>query len=202
MPSLRELKVISKQPLRHQDESLFHYAEFGEKTGDFVGVLAKPGGDVCHAVEAEVADHCVAAEAQALGPVTEFHAAFVFAEGNVANPVKAVLDSPMATPPRVKLPGPGQTAGNAGDGVVDLDGHFALVFPGPRNFADLSHPGPVEMFRQPRAGLEMTRDQPPVLFVADAVFIKMLLPLPFCVGGKSRPRTRPRSLLAKKADCL
>ena len=113
-----------------------------------------------------------------------------------------VFDAPMATPPRVELPGPGQTPWSAGDGVVDLDGHVVAVFLGSRDLANLGHAGPVEMFRQPRAGLEMTRDEGPVLVATGAVFIKMLLPAPFRVGGKSRPRTRPRSLLSKKTDCL
>ena len=82
--------------LAGQGLSLFHKAQSGEEAGDFEGVFSQGGGDVRHALRAQGGEEAISQSGQDLRSVALFNLARIFAEGDVANVVRAVFDSPVA----------------------------------------------------------------------------------------------------------
>jgi hypothetical protein len=69
------------------------------------GVMSELGGDVGVAVEAEQPDRCVAQGGHDVWPTAGSVLGVVFGEGDVADPVQAVLDGPVLAKPGGDLGG-------------------------------------------------------------------------------------------------
>ena len=160
-----------------------------------VGEIAEGGGNFSAAGQSEGGNGGVAKGGQILGSVTGLHLALVFAEGDVADPVEPIFDSPVIAPAGQEQRRIGARGGDTGNGVLYFDGLLTTTRGGPLQSADLLEAGPVEMLGQPRAGFKMPRDGAAVALGDGAGFRERLASLSLCGGGKIRAGIRPRSRL-------
>lgn len=130
------------------------------------------------------------------------HSAAIFAQGDVANPMQAVLDVPMVLPPPQQLIGSGEPRTDAGDGVFLLDNSLAAPSRGPYQTTDLGHARPIQGGIQSRAGLKMATYQAAVSLLDSNGFTQLRTALVLAVGGKSPPEIRRPRLLSASAGCL
>ncbi len=149
--------------------SVFHNAQELEEFEGAVGEIAERGGDFFVAAEAEQADGGVAKRGQVLRAVSELYLALVLAERHVADPVQA-LNTPMALPAGHQQGRAAALAREAADRVLHLDRVLTLGVRGAFQAADLLQAGPVKMFGQAGAGLEMPLYQSSVPFARSARF--------------------------------
>lgn len=130
------------------------------------------------------------------------NAVVVFPKDGVTNPMEAVLDMPMITPPVEQLSRVGLVTGDAGDGIGRFDCLFAVAKNATRESADLFLSGPIETPRQTRGGLQTVAGESPMPFrrcfgdLAEGFMLKLR------VGGKIPPGTRRRWCSSVRADCL
>jgi hypothetical protein len=135
------------------------------------------------AARAEQADRGVAKGGQVLRCVPLLDLTFVFAQGHIAHPMKA-LDAPVSAPSAAQKGGIGFRTREAADRILHVRGLFAFADGSAFQAADLGQAGPVEMLSQTGAGLQVPLDEPSVSFARRARLRKRLLPLPLGSGGK------------------
>lgn len=157
-----------------------------------VGEIAECVGDFLVAFEPEKADGGVAKGSEVLRGVAGLHLVLVFAEGDVADPVEPILDSPVIASAGQKNRRVGARSCDAGDRELHLDRLLAAVGGRPLEPADLFQAGPVEMLGQARAGRQTPRDGPPVALLDGTGFRQRLLALLLGREGKIPAETPPR----------
>ena len=81
-----------------QGQSVFHNAEELEEFSGAIAEISERDRDFLVAAQTEERDDRIAKSGQVMRSTPLFHLAFVFAQGNVAHPVQAVLDAPVPTP--------------------------------------------------------------------------------------------------------
>jgi hypothetical protein len=134
--------------------------------------------------------------------VLRFGAAGIFAEGDVADPVEAIFDAPMA-PIEGEQIGCGRSLGcEARDRVGNLRRHASLLFDDTFDAADLLEPRPSEELGQPRTGLQMPLGEAAMAFVLRATFRQLCLTFAFTIGGKIPAEIRLRSPPSARVGCL
>jgi hypothetical protein len=148
--------------------------------------VAKGGGDAVSAVQAQEVERGVAASGEILGAVAEFDAAAVLAERRVPHPVEFVFDVPVLAPEWKQPAGISPLGSEAGDGMLHLDGFFAIAARGALQPTDLCQARPVEILREARAGLQMPPNDAAVSLVDFAGARELLLPLFLAQRGKKR----------------
>ena len=151
-----------------------------------VGEVAEGGRDFLDAGEAEEAEGGIAEGGEVLGGVAGLHLALVLAEGDVADPVEPILDSPVIAPAGQEQRRIGALGRNAGDRVLDLDRLLAPSGRRPLEPADLSEAGPLKMLGQSRADLQTPHDRASVALLDGAGFSERLPSPPLGRGGKIR----------------
>jgi hypothetical protein len=164
--------------------------------------VAKGSGDAVNPVQPQEIERGIAASGEILGAVAEFDATAVLAEGHVPHPVEFVFNVPVPAPERKQQAGISSLGSQAGDGVLHLDGFFAIAMRGALQPTDLCQAGPVEMFREARASLQMSPDDAAVSLLDFAGARELLLALFLVRRGKKRASTRPRWLPSTRAGCL
>lgn len=143
----------------------------------------------------------VAEGGEDLGSIGGAGAALVFAAGDVANMVEAVLDAPVGARQLEKPFGPGLVARQAGDGVDDLDAFLGPDGTAPGDAADLGDTGPaVEIFGQAGAAFQATDFQAAVALAGGFVAVEVRRWRPCRRGGN--PARRPgRCRLSGSVGC-
>lgn len=99
-----------------------------------------------------------------------FRAAGVFAKGDVADPVQAIFDAPVAAIQSEQISGRRSLSREAGDGVGDFRRHASLLLGDAFDAADLRKAGPIEELGQARTGLQLPLGEAAVAFVLRAMF--------------------------------
>lgn len=128
---------------------------------EFAGAIAKiaeGNGDFFAAGQTQKAEGGVAKGGEILRTVPGFYLALVFAERDIAHPMQAIFDSPVASPVSKKRSRVGPLTRKTADGVLNLDRRAAFALGRAFKTADLGQAGPIEMPGQPRAGLQMPLD--------------------------------------------
>jgi len=148
--------------------------------------VAKGGGDAVDAVQPQQIERGVATSGEILGTVAKFDAATVLAKRHVAHPVEFILDVPMLAPEWKQQAGIRSLGSEAGDGVLHLDGFFAIAAREALQPTDLGQAWPVEIFREARADLQMPPDDAAMPFLDFAGARELLLPLLLARRGKKR----------------
>jgi hypothetical protein len=164
-----DIRSLQTAPATAQGRSVFHNAQELEEFEGAVGEVAEGGGDFFVAAQAEEVDGGVAKCGQVLRGVSELDLALVLAERHVADPVQA-FDPPMALPAGHQQGRVGALAREAADRVLHLDRVLTLGVRAAFQAADLLQPGPVQMFGQASAGLEVPLYQSSVPFARSARF--------------------------------
>jgi hypothetical protein len=141
-----------------QGQSVFHDAEESQESSGLIGEFAKGGGNFSAAGQSEGGDGGVTKGSQVLRCVTGLHLALVFAEGDVADPVEAIFDSPVVAPAGQEQRRVGARGGDTGNRVLDFGRLLTAASGGPLQSADLLEAWPVEMLGQPRAGFKTPHD--------------------------------------------
>lgn len=131
-----------------------------------------------------------------------FRPTSIFAQADVADPVEAILDAPVATIEAEQFGGRSPLGGEAGDGVGDVRRHASLLFDDAFDAADLLEARPIEEFRQPRTGLQMPLRNAAMSFVDRVMLGQLLLALAFATGGKIPAEIRLRSPPSARVGCL
>jgi hypothetical protein len=130
-----------------------------------------------------------------MGRVAGADAARIFTELHIADPVQAVFDAPMSTPPFQQFAGPSLAARYARDGI----GHFGrLAALDPARAFQAAHLGqtrPVEMACQARGSLKLPTLASAMSLLNSFRLIEFGLPLSLGSGGKRPPETRRPPLL-------
>lgn len=181
--------------------SVFHNAQEVEEFEGAIGELAEGRGDFFVTGDAQQVDGGIAEGGQVVGGVADLYLTLVFAEGHIADPVQA-FDAPMRLPADDEQGGVGAEAGETRDGILHLHRLAALREGGAFQPADLPQTGPVEMFGQAGAGLQMPLDPPSVALARRACFRERLLALALGRGGKNRAGIPPRWPPSARVGCL
>jgi hypothetical protein len=93
---------------------------------------------------------------------------------------------PMLAPEWKQKAGISALRSQASDGVLHLDGFFAITARDALQPTDLCQAGPVEMLREARTGLQMSPDDAAVSLLDFARARELLLPLFLARRGKKR----------------
>lgn len=174
-------------------------AEFGEEVIDFEGICSQSGSDVRDSSPAEQADGRVPHCAEILRRFASPDAAGVLVERDVANPMHAVLDLPVSSPPFQESRGVGSRAGDAGDGILHVRRRFPLASGGPRQLTDLADVPPTQMIVDADRTDQPAALHSPTRLLHSGVFVTLLFILPLGVGGKKPPsRRRPLGFLVTR----
>lgn len=111
----------------------------------------------------------------------------IFGKRHVANPMDAILDAPMATPPSKQSRCVRLSARSTGDGVLDFGHLFAASMRLSYEAADLGQTWPVQLAAQPRTGLQPSTNAAAVFFPDRLGNVKVRFPLLFVRRGKKPP---------------
>ena len=134
-------------------------------------------------------------------PVTGFYLALVFAERDIAHPMQAIFDAPVALPVSKKRRRVGTLTRETADGVLNLDRRAAFAMGRAFETADLSQARPIEMPGQSRAGLQMPPDTTAMSLGNRTRFRERRLSLLFGGGGKNRAENPLPQRPSVRADC-
>jgi hypothetical protein len=139
-----------------------------------------------------------------MGSAGAADAAAVLAPVNVANPMLAVLNAPVAALQRKQLGRIGAVRREAGDGVLHLAGFLAVAVRGAVELQDLSQAWPLRLKKRSNAstGLQMTPRASPVPFLRSRRLGELRGALTLTGGGKIPAENRRRSPPSAPADCL
>lgn len=140
--------------------------------------------------QTDEADGEVAQGGQDLGSEALAHAAAILVEGDVADPVQAVFDAPVAAVELDEALGGGLLWGQAGDEIGPLGGGTAFSVDGALDAGDLGEVGEVEVVVEEGGGPGGTQLDAPVALIG-------LLGR----GGKPTSRSLPGPR-ARWVDCL
>lgn len=148
--------------------------------GRDIGVLGKP----------QDVDGGIAEGGQRVAGVGTSDAIGILAEDGITNPVQAVFDVPVVSPPGEQLVGGGLLGGGAGDGVGRLDRFDAAMDDASCQAANPLVAGPIESTRQPRSDLQAVTAESPMPLGGEVRDLAERFTLPLRVGGKSPPGIR------------
>jgi len=129
-----------------------------EEFAGAIAEIAEGNGDFFAATETQEADSGVAEGGEILRTVPSFYLALVFAKRDIAHPMQAIFDTPVAAPVSKKRRRVGALTRETADGVLNFDRCAAFALGRAFETADLSQAGPIEMPGQSRAGLQMPPD--------------------------------------------
>ena len=111
------------------------------------GEVAKGGENLVKAGGSHQREADIAQRGEILRAVLGFRPAGVFAERDVADPVQAIFDAPVAAIQSEQIGGGRSLSREAGDGIGNLRRHASLLFDGAFDAADLREARPVKEFR-------------------------------------------------------
>jgi len=172
-----------------------------EEFAGAIAEIAEGNGDFCTAGEMKQIDRGVAKGGKILRPVTGFYLALVLAERDIAHPMQAIFNTPVAAPTPYQKRRVSPFARKAGDGVLNLDRRAAFALGRTFETADLSQAGPIEMPGQPRTGLQMPPDTTAMSLGNRTRFRERCLSLLFGGGGKNRAENPLPQRPSVRADC-
>lgn len=126
-----------------------------EEFAGAIAEIAEGNGDFLAAGQTQKADGGIAKGGEILRTVPSFYLALIFAERDVAHPMQAIFDTPVALPMSKERRCVGTLTRETADGVLNFDRRAAFALGRAFETANLSQTGPIEMPGQSRAGLQM-----------------------------------------------
>lgn len=138
-----------------------------------------------------------------MGSAGATDAAAVLAPVNVANPMLAILDAPVAAPQSEQLGRIGALGRETGDGVLHLAGLLTAPVRVALKPQDLSQARPLRLEKRndPRACFQMTSRATPVPLLRGRRLGELCRTLTLTGGGKIPAENRRRPLPSVLVDC-